>query len=118
PDPSAMLAYRDAASWTRKSILNVAHMGRFSSDQTIRGYARDIWAVPIGSSMRSERPPPSSRTERGGRRSGDHRSGVGGAALQGAAVRFSTARRARMNEAFDEILSRGGEFRAPRNFSR
>ena len=60
---SAMLAYRDAASWTRKSILNVAHMGRFSSDQTIRGYARDIWAVPIGSSMRSERPPPSSRTE-------------------------------------------------------
>ena len=39
--------YRDPEDWTRKSILNVAHMGRFSSDATIRGYARDIWRVAV-----------------------------------------------------------------------
>jgi glycogen phosphorylase len=40
-------AYRDRASWLRRSILNVAHMGRFSSDVTIRGYARDVWGVTV-----------------------------------------------------------------------
>jgi glycogen phosphorylase len=39
------LAYQDAAGWTRKSILNVARMGRFSSDRAIREYCRDIWHV-------------------------------------------------------------------------
>jgi starch phosphorylase len=34
--------------WWRKSILNTAHMSWFSSDRTIRDYARDIWHVPIG----------------------------------------------------------------------
>lgn len=29
------------------ALLNVAGMGRFSSDETIRGYARDIWNVPV-----------------------------------------------------------------------
>jgi glycogen phosphorylase len=41
-------AYRNQEDWSRRSILNVAHMGRFSSDVTIRGYARDVWALPIG----------------------------------------------------------------------
>jgi starch phosphorylase len=39
--------FRDEETWTRMSILNVAGMGRFSSDATIAGYARDIWKVPV-----------------------------------------------------------------------
>jgi starch phosphorylase len=39
------LAYRDTAEWTRKSILNVAHMGKFSTDRTIAEYAKDIWDI-------------------------------------------------------------------------
>jgi starch phosphorylase len=37
----------DADRWTRMAIHNVAAMGRFSSDTTIAGYARDIWRVPL-----------------------------------------------------------------------
>lgn len=39
--------YLDRADWTRRCILNSARMGRFSSDETIREYARDIWRVPV-----------------------------------------------------------------------
>ena len=38
-------AWRDREAWMRASVLNTAHMGWFSSDRTIRGYARDIWEV-------------------------------------------------------------------------
>ena len=42
------LAYRDRGSWTSKAIINVARMGKFSSDRTINEYNRDIWnAKPI-----------------------------------------------------------------------
>lgn len=33
--------------WTKKSILNVARMGKFSADRTIREYAEDIWGIPV-----------------------------------------------------------------------
>jgi starch phosphorylase len=38
-------AYQDTERWTKMSILNVANMGRFSSDRTIRQYAEEIWRV-------------------------------------------------------------------------
>jgi starch phosphorylase len=38
-------AYSDENRWTKMSILNVANMGRFSSDRTIKQYAEDIWGV-------------------------------------------------------------------------
>jgi glycogen phosphorylase len=33
--------------WTEKSIINSVSMGWFSSDRTIRDYARDIWQLPV-----------------------------------------------------------------------
>ena len=38
-------AYVDRPSWLRKSILNIARMGKFSSDRTIREYAHDVWRI-------------------------------------------------------------------------
>ncbi|MFO7557170.1 MAG: glycogen/starch/alpha-glucan phosphorylase [Desulfobacterales bacterium] len=42
------LAYKEPAGWTRMSILNVARMGKFSSDRSIKEYCDKIWkARPI-----------------------------------------------------------------------
>jgi starch phosphorylase len=38
-------AYRDRTAWQRKSLLNIARMGKFSSDRTIREYANEIWKI-------------------------------------------------------------------------
>lgn len=38
--------YRNKDAWTWKSILNVARMGKFSSDRVIEEYAEQIWQVP------------------------------------------------------------------------
>jgi glycogen phosphorylase len=38
-------AYKDTDNWTRKSILNVARMGYFSSDRSIREYCDKVWHV-------------------------------------------------------------------------
>jgi starch phosphorylase len=38
-------AYRSRDEWNRRAILNVAGMGRFSSDRTIREYADKVWRV-------------------------------------------------------------------------
>jgi starch phosphorylase len=35
----------DPAKWAEKAVLNVAASGRFSSDRTIREYAREIWGT-------------------------------------------------------------------------
>jgi starch phosphorylase len=42
---SVSAAYAEPEKWTRMSILNVARMGRFSSDRSIREYCEAIWRV-------------------------------------------------------------------------
>ena len=39
--------YKDRHEWAKKSILNVANMGKFSSDRTIKEYAKEIWGINL-----------------------------------------------------------------------
>jgi starch phosphorylase len=39
------IEYKDRATWNRKSLLNIARMGKFSSDRTVSEYAREIWKI-------------------------------------------------------------------------
>lgn len=40
-------AYLDQKKWTKMSVLNVARMGKFSTDRTMRQYAEEIWGIPV-----------------------------------------------------------------------
>ena len=37
--------YKDTAKWSRMSAMNIAHSGIFSSDETIKRYADEIWYI-------------------------------------------------------------------------
>jgi glycogen phosphorylase len=38
-------AFLDEDGWSRKAALNIARVGGFSSDRTVREYAREIWGI-------------------------------------------------------------------------
>ena len=35
--------YRDRTGWAKKSLINIANSGKFSSDRVIEEYATEIW---------------------------------------------------------------------------
>ena len=37
--------YQNKSAWAKSAILNVAHVGKFSSDRTIQEYVDDIWKL-------------------------------------------------------------------------
>jgi len=39
--------FLDQERWLGKAILNVARMGKFSTDRTIRQYSEEIWGIPV-----------------------------------------------------------------------
>ena len=39
--------YLDVERWTKMAILNVARMGKFSTDRTIKQYSNEIWGIPV-----------------------------------------------------------------------
>lgn len=39
--------YRNPDAWTRKALFNISRTDHFSSDRTIREYARDIWELNL-----------------------------------------------------------------------
>ncbi|MFK7868402.1 MAG: glycogen/starch/alpha-glucan phosphorylase [Roseobacter sp.] len=49
------VAFQDQTDWTRRTILNTARVGWFSSDRTISGYAKDIWNAQSLIGPRSEK---------------------------------------------------------------
>lgn len=40
-------AWRDPERWAKMSILNVAHIGKFSSDRSIKDYSDNIWELEV-----------------------------------------------------------------------
>ncbi|MDH4240561.1 MAG: glycogen/starch/alpha-glucan phosphorylase, partial [Phycisphaerae bacterium] len=49
--------WHDPQAWTRTSIINVARMGKFSSDRSVRDYCRHVWQVrPVQVAMEAIEP--------------------------------------------------------------
>ena len=38
--------YGDRSGWLKKSVINIASAGYFSSDRSISEYAEKIWGIP------------------------------------------------------------------------
>ena len=50
--------YLNQEVWWRKAILNVARIGKFSSDRTVMEYAHDIWHIgQFEKPVRPSKPP-------------------------------------------------------------
>jgi glucan phosphorylase len=45
-------AFADRRRWDRMSLLNTARVGRFSSDRSIRDYARLVWRISLPAAAR------------------------------------------------------------------
>ena len=44
--------YQKPQEWARQALINVANMGKFSSDRTIQEYAEKVWDIkPINVSV-------------------------------------------------------------------
>ena len=46
PDAIASTADADPAAWNAAALRNIAGMGGFSTDRTVREYAEHVWAPP------------------------------------------------------------------------
>jgi len=47
--------YRDPIAWSRRALYNIAGASRFSSDETIRQYAADIWGLqPVAVELKTQ----------------------------------------------------------------
>jgi glycogen phosphorylase len=60
----AAKAYRDTRDWSRRSLFNIVGASAFSSDNTIRQYANEIWDIkPIKTDLSSVSVGPAERTQ-------------------------------------------------------
>ena len=44
-EAQAAAAYRDRVDWSRRALRNIIGARKFSSDATVRQYAREIWGI-------------------------------------------------------------------------
>jgi starch phosphorylase len=50
----AARCYRDQRDWSRRSLFNIVGGSKFSSDNTIRQYAKEIWSIdPVKTDLQS-----------------------------------------------------------------